>query len=168
MAEDNPINQEVALTILGKHGIWAEAVPNGREALKALENTDYDIVLMDLQMPEMDGLEATRRIRDRSSRVINRSVPIIAMTANAMKADEDRCWEAGMDDYLTKPVQPADLLEKIDHWLKAVRETDVAGSPRAGGCGAGRSGRRRGGPGLHARSGRAAAAVRRALPPRAR
>ncbi len=124
VAEDNPINQEVALTILRKHGIRADAVANGREALMALENVPYDMVLMDLQMPEMDGLEATRNIRDRTSRVINRSVPIIAMTANVMKVDEDRCWEAGMDDFLPKPVQPSELLRRID--------TLGHGSPRRG------------------------------------
>ena len=86
----------------------------------------YDLVLMDVQMPEMDGLEATRRIRDRSSRVLNRCVPIIAMTANAMKADEDRCRDAGMDDFLPKPVQPSELLARIEHWISAVQDVDAA------------------------------------------
>jgi len=129
LAEDNPINQEVALTIFKKHGIWADAVSNGREALQALESVPYDLVLMDLQMPEMDGLEATRKIRDRASRVLNRSVPVIAMTANAMKADEDMCRAAGMDDFLAKPVQPRELLEKIERWISAVMEMDAALQP---------------------------------------
>jgi len=131
VAEDNPINQEVALTILKKQGIRADAVANGREALRALENIPYDLVLMDLQMPEMDGLETTRNIRDRASRVLNRSVPIIAMTANAMKADKEKCWEAGMDDFLTKPVQPADLLARIEHWISAISDTDSPERSRA-------------------------------------
>ncbi|MEI8375697.1 MAG: response regulator, partial [Planctomycetota bacterium] len=126
VAEDNPINQEVALTILRKHGIRADAVANGREAVMALEKIPYDLVLMDMQMPEMDGLEATRSIRDRSSRVLNQSVPIIAMTANAMKADEDKCWDAGMDDFLTKPVNSMQLLARIEHWISAVRDMDAA------------------------------------------
>ena len=129
VAEDNPINQEVALTILRKHGIWADAVANGREALRALENVPYDLVLMDLQMPEMDGLEATRSIRDRDSRVINRSIPIIAMTANAMKADQDKCREAGMDDFLSKPVQPMELLDRIEYWISAVEDMNRGSSP---------------------------------------
>ena len=131
VAEDNPINQEVALTILRKHGIRADAVANGREALRALENVPYDLVLMDLQMPEMDGLEATRCIRDRASRALNRNIPIIAMTANAMKADEEKCREAGMDDFLAKPVQPVELLERIDRWLSAIPDIDVSGFGRA-------------------------------------
>ena len=126
VAEDNPINQEVALTILRKRGIRADAVANGREALNALADVPYDLVLMDVQMPEMDGLEATRRIRDRSSRVLNRCIPIIAMTANAMKADEDNCRNAGMDDFLAKPVQPMELLERIEHWISAFKEIDSA------------------------------------------
>ena len=131
MAEDNPINQEVALTILKKHGIRADAVANGREALQALENVPYDLVLMDVQMPEMDGLEATRRIRDRSSRALNSGIPVIAMTANAMKADAERCREAGMDDFLPKPVQPMQLLARIEHWIAAVRSVDAACRPAA-------------------------------------
>ena len=84
------------------------------------------MVLMDLQMPGMDGLEATRCIRDRSSRVLNRGIPIIAMTANAMKADEDRCREAGMDDFLAKPVQPLELLARIERWIAALGDIDAA------------------------------------------
>ena len=166
VAEDNPVNQEVALTILRKHGFRAEAVANGREALDALGKTPYDMVLMDLQMPGMDGLEATRGIRDRSSRVLNRGIPIIAMTANAMKADEDRCREAGMDDFLAKPVQPLELLARIERWIAALGDIDAANrsqeaaqSEQPSGCG-----RRVDGGDPLARSRPTAAAIRPALP----
>ncbi|MFP4192704.1 MAG: PAS domain S-box protein, partial [Candidatus Hydrogenedentota bacterium] len=104
VAEDNTTNQQVALGILKNLGLRADAVANGEEALKALEDIPYDLVLMDVQMPEMDGLEATRRIRDPHSPVRNHCIPIVAMTAHAMEGDREACLKAGMDDYVPKPV----------------------------------------------------------------
>jgi PAS domain S-box-containing protein len=121
VVEDNPVNQKVALLILKKMGYQADVANNGREALAALKQAPYDLVLMDQQMPEMDGLEATRAIRA-SADVINRRVPIIAMTANALKGDRERCLEAGMDGYLSKPVKPDQLKNKLDQWLVAAKE----------------------------------------------
>jgi PAS domain S-box-containing protein len=117
LAEDNITNQQVALGILKKLGLCAEAVANGAEALKVLETRPYDLVLMDVQMPEMDGIEATRRIRDPQSAVPNHAIPIIAMTARAMQGDRERCLAAGMNDYVTKPVSPRLLAEALDKWL---------------------------------------------------
>ncbi len=117
LAEDNITNQQVAVGILRKLGLRADPVPNGVEAVRALELIPYDLVLMDVQMPGMDGLEATRQIRDPGSGVLNREVPIIAMTAHAMKGDRERCLEAGMDDYVTKPIVPEALAAAIDRWL---------------------------------------------------
>jgi PAS domain S-box-containing protein len=125
LAEDNQVNQEVALTILQKNGISAEAVYNGVEALRALAARQYDLVLMDVQMPEMDGLEATRRIRDNASAVLNHRIPIIAMTANAMRGDQEKCLLAGMDDYVAKPVEPAELVAKIYRWTSAAQPKDI-------------------------------------------
>ncbi len=119
VAEDNPTNQLVALEILKKLGLRADAVANGEEAVRALKNISYDLVLMDCQMPELDGFDATRRIRSVGSGVINPCVPIIAMTAHAIKGDRERCLDAGMDDYLSKPVQPSDLAEMLKRWLGA-------------------------------------------------
>ena len=116
LAEDNPINQEVAMTILGKVGVQVKAVANGRLALEALTSEPYDLVLMDMQMPEMDGLEATRAIRKPDSGVQNRDVRIIAMTANAMLGDRERCLESGMNDYISKPIKTTELLEKLAYW----------------------------------------------------
>ncbi len=110
------MNQEVALAILKKNGIAAEAVYNGAEVLQTLALHQFDLVLMDMQMPVMDGLEATRQIRDISSPVLNHRIPIIAMTANVMRGDLELCLIAGMDDYLAKPVEPAELVDKIQHW----------------------------------------------------
>ena len=93
------------------------AVANGAEAIRALETIPYDLVLMDVQMPEMDGLEATRRIRNPRSNVLNRHVPIIAMTAHAMQGDRERCLEAGMDDYISKPVNPQMLVSVLKKML---------------------------------------------------
>jgi PAS domain S-box-containing protein len=117
LAEDNVTNQLVALGILKTMGLKADAVANGAEAVKALETLPYDLVLMDVQMPEMDGLEATRHIRDSKSAVLNRRIPILAMTAHAMHGDRDRCLEAGMNGYVPKPVSPHALAEALDTWL---------------------------------------------------
>ena len=118
LAEDNIINQKVAQSLLSKLGYKADVVANGLEAVKALEQINYDLVLMDCQMPEMDGFEATIMIRDRSSAVINHDVPIIALTANAMKEDRERCIVAGMNDYLSKPVRKEGLMTAISNAMQ--------------------------------------------------
>ena len=117
VAEDNAVNQLVAVKMLGKLGYRVDAVANGQEAITSLRTMPYDLVLMDCQMPEMDGYEATRAIRGGASGVLNTQVPIIAMTANAMQGDRDRCLEAGMSDYLSKPVQLQSLTEMLERWL---------------------------------------------------
>jgi CheY-like chemotaxis protein len=117
LAEDNITNQQVAVGILKKLGLRADAVANGAEALKALETLPYDLVLMDVQMPEMNGLEATRHIRDPLSTVRNHQIPIIAMTAGAMQGDREKCLESGMNDYVSKPISPKALAEALDKWL---------------------------------------------------
>ena len=117
VVEDNPINQEVALAILHDAGYRADAVANGAEALAALRAGGYDLVLMDCQMPELDGYEATRRIRASPTGTSWSKIPIVAMTANAMKDDRQKCLDAGMDDYVTKPVQARELVEVIERWL---------------------------------------------------
>lgn len=116
LAEDNPINQKVALATLEKLGYRADAVANGLEALDALSSRPYDLVLMDVQMPEMGGLEATGHVRDPKSGVRDHDVPIIALTAAAMTGDRERCLAAGMNDYLTKPLRPEELSRIIEHW----------------------------------------------------
>ena len=121
IAEDNIVNQKLALRLLEKFGLHADAVANGREAIKALELSHYDMVLMDVQMPEIDGLAASRLIRSKKTKVQNYKVPIIAMTARAMKGDKEKCLEAGMNDYITKPIEHKQLLEKIEkqiHFIK--------------------------------------------------
>jgi CheY-like chemotaxis protein len=117
VAEDNITNQQVTLNILRKLGLYADAVANGVEALKALEILPYDLVLMDVQMPEMDGFEATRRIRNGPSAVRNSQVPIIAMTANAMQGDRAKCLDVDMDDYVPKPISPQSLADVLHKWL---------------------------------------------------
>jgi signal transduction histidine kinase/CheY-like chemotaxis protein len=129
LAEDNLVNQDVALTILQKVGIQATPVNNGCEALEALKNDAYDLVLMDVQMPELDGLSATSQIRDPSSAVRNHHIPIIAMTANAMRGDQEKCLEVGMDDYISKPFEPTELLVKIAYWTSGDRPGGQVISP---------------------------------------
>ncbi len=139
VAEDNIVNQKLALRLLEKSGYSADAVANGKEAIEALEKAPYDVVLMDVQMPEMDGLEATKAIRNREAQLKaqgsklkdgassdelsalsfqhsarSERVPIIALTAHAMEEDRDKCFEAGMDDYVPKPIKPQVLIETIE------------------------------------------------------
>lgn len=117
LVEDNAVNQKFALRLLEKSGYRADIADNGKEAVKALERDSYDVVLMDIQMPEMDGYQATSVIRDPKSSVRNHNVPIIAMTANAMKGDRERCLAAGMNHYIAKPIRGKKLLEAIKMYL---------------------------------------------------
>ncbi len=126
LAEDNIVNQKVAQGMLHKLGLKADLVANGREALRSLEQIPYDLVLMDCEMPEMDGYTAAAAIRAVDSRVLNRLVPVIAMTAHAMDGDRARCLAAGMDDYLSKPVKPDALLEVLTRWLPEHKGPDAA------------------------------------------
>jgi CheY-like chemotaxis protein len=112
LVEDNPINQMVASRMLEKNGYTVVLAENGREALRALEVQAFDAVLMDVQMPEMDGLEATAAIRAREQGT-DRRLPIVALTAHAMTGDRERCLAAGMDGYVSKPVQSPILLKAL-------------------------------------------------------
>ena len=117
LAEDNVINQKVAIHMLKAIGYTVDVVADGQQAVEALERFNYDLVLMDCMMPEMDGFEATAAIRGLNSKVHNHNVPIIAMTANAMKEDRDKCLAAGMDDYVSKPVKKWVLADILEQWL---------------------------------------------------
>jgi PAS domain S-box-containing protein len=129
VAEDNVVNQKVALRILEKLGYRADAVANGQEAVTALEKIPYDLVLMDVQMPEMDGFEATGMIRDPASRVRNHDIPVVAMTAHAMKGDREKCLEAGMDDYVSKPVTALALNKTLEKHLAAINTASSVAAP---------------------------------------
>ncbi|SMF46969.1 PAS domain S-box-containing protein [Alteromonadaceae bacterium Bs31] len=135
LVEDNPVNQDVAKMMLKDFGVIVDAVGNGMEALRALKdasiNDHYSMVLMDCQMPEMDGYEASQKIREGEAGGWCRDIPIVAMTANAMKGDRDKCMAAGMSDYIAKPIDP-DLLEsKVNEWLGAAgAEPEAAQSPK--------------------------------------
>ncbi|MGE4558979.1 MAG: response regulator, partial [Desulfobulbus sp.] len=128
VADDNVTNQHVAQAILNRLGLRSDTVANGEEVLKALETIPYTLVLMDVQMPEMDGFEATRRIRDPQSAVIDHQIPIIAMTAHTLQDDRARCLQTGMNDYLSKPVSSESLAGVLKRWLP--REGEAEGSLR--------------------------------------
>ncbi len=117
LAEDNSVNQKVMVLMLKKLGLKVDIAQNGREVLAMLQQKSYRVVLMDVQMPEMDGLEAARRIRDPASPVRNRQIPIVAVTAHAVEGYQETCLAAGMDDYLTKPVTPQKLRNILARWL---------------------------------------------------
>ncbi|MCA1957097.1 MAG: response regulator, partial [Nitrospira sp.] len=144
VVDDNPVNQKVAVRMLEKLGYRADVAGNGHEALAALARRPYDIVFMDCQMPEMDGFEATRRIRELETAPLSvasdhtsphlsspqppgdtlpttkhRRVPIIAMTANAMEADRQQCLACGMNDFISKPISREDLERVLSQWLTA-------------------------------------------------
>jgi CheY-like chemotaxis protein len=123
IAEDNIVNQKVAVAILLKFGYKSDLVVNGKEAVEAVGRQKYDLLFMDLQMPHMDGLEATRVIRSRFSP--SERPYIVAMTANAMKEDRELCLSAGMDDYVSKPIHPDEIKAAIERAVKA-RSTFVA------------------------------------------
>jgi CheY-like chemotaxis protein len=114
LAEDNPVNQRVAKLMLQRLGYRVDVVSNGLEALQAVERQAYDLLLTDVQMPEMDGYEATRRIRDTAALA---GLRIIAMTANAMEEDRQRCADAGMDDFEAKPIDPDRMFLTLAKWL---------------------------------------------------
>jgi CheY-like chemotaxis protein len=119
VAEDNAVNLKVTLLHLKKLGFEAEAVINGREAVQSTAQCDYDVILMDCQMPEMDGYEATRQIRQREALGHSpRHTFIIAVTANAMPGDREKCLMAGMDDFVSKPVQTQSLYSAIERCLR--------------------------------------------------
>jgi two-component system, sensor histidine kinase len=119
LVEDNPVNQKVVLTLLQKHGHRVTLASNGREALEALIGAEFDIVLMDVQMPVMTGLEATEAIR-RTERGSGLRIPIVAMTAHAMKGDRELCMASGMDGYLAKPIRLTDLLDALEQFALPV------------------------------------------------
>ncbi len=115
LAEDNPINQKLAMVLLQKAGYSVDVVENGLLAVEKVKQGKYNAVLMDVQMPEMDGLEATMLIRQQTG--AGEHIPIIAMTAHALKGDRERCLGAGMDDYVSKPLDPRLLMRKLDQWM---------------------------------------------------
>jgi CheY-like chemotaxis protein len=130
VAEDNLVNQRLAVGLLERRGHTAILAGNGREAIVALENDQFDMVLMDVQMPQMSGLEATAAIRLKESET-GKHIPIIAITAHAMKGDRERCLDAGMDDYVSKPIQPELLFTTIDRLAATTKRVTVDNSTAA-------------------------------------
>ncbi len=136
LVDDNVINQKVAMRLLKQMGYWPDTAANGLEAIDALKRKRFDLVFMDVQMPELDGLEATRRIRtmetEPGSALFGRKQTIIAMTANAMQGDREKCLEAGMNDYIAKPVRPENLQAAIVHWGALIKGQEVVESQATG------------------------------------
>jgi CheY-like chemotaxis protein/HPt (histidine-containing phosphotransfer) domain-containing protein len=137
MAEDNSVNQMVLRAMLGRLGLVADPVFDGAQAIQALQSIDYDLVLMDCEMPEVDGYEATRRIRNPATGALNPRIPIVAVTANAMPGDREKCLRSGMDDYLSKPIEPDELARVLAKWLgrpKLVEKCSPAKQAAPSGC----------------------------------
>ncbi|MDJ0942007.1 MAG: response regulator [Kiloniellales bacterium] len=133
LAEDNPVNQRVMIALLAKSGVRVDVAGNGVEAIEAVRSRPYDLILMDIQMPELDGVQAARRIRELEGEMGH--IPIIAVTAHAMKGDREKYLQAGMNDYLPKPINRAELLSKIDYWAERrggeADQPDAAPGPSA-------------------------------------
>ena len=129
MAEDNQVNWQLISKLLSKRGHKADLADNGIEAIAAVCRKSYDLVLMDVQMPEMDGVSATAAIRNLSGPV--RRIPIIALTANVMAGQRESYLAAGMNDYLTKPIRPADLYAALDRWAAFRSDADDLAEPEA-------------------------------------
>jgi two-component system, sensor histidine kinase and response regulator len=129
VAEDNPVNQLVARCMLEGHGHTVEVSPDGREAVMAFARTPFDLILMDVQMPEMDGLDATAAIRDlERDGGAGAHIAIVATTAHGMTGDRERCLAAGMDDYVAKPLRKHELMDAIERaWLTSTKP--ISGSP---------------------------------------
>jgi PAS domain S-box-containing protein len=135
LAEDNPVNQKMAMTFLRKRGHEVVLANNGQVALDVLATKRFDLILMDVQMPEMDGFRATAAIRERERRAGSSRIPIMAMTAHAMKGDRERCLEVGMDDYVSKPIRSGELFEAIDRLVPPTVRPGAGDDPaRAGQC----------------------------------
>ena len=130
IAEDNSTNREVALGMLRNLGLRADAVANGAEAIRALESIPYDLVLMDMRMPVMDGIEAARQIRNPQSAVLEHDIPIIALTADAMQSDRDSCQAAGMNDFVPKPILKSVLRAALKRWLCTGNAATPSGAPQ--------------------------------------
>jgi CheY-like chemotaxis protein len=128
LAEDNPVNQKLAVRLLEKRGHKLTVAKNGREALAALQQEAFDLVLMDIQMPEMDGFEATAAIRE-SERGTGKHQPIVAMTAHAMKGDDRRCLDAGMDGYLAKPIRSEEVYALLEGFPANLATTEAPSIP---------------------------------------
>jgi PAS domain S-box-containing protein len=129
LVEDNLINQDVVIGMLQRLGWQADVASDGKQAIQALATHPYDLVLMDVQMPEMDGYEATRQIRDPQSTVLNHDIPIIATTAHAMQGDAAKCLGAGMSDYISKPIDPNILAKMVQKWLARKAHTAPGEAP---------------------------------------
>jgi CheY-like chemotaxis protein len=130
LAEDSLVNQKLAIGLMEKHGHSVAVANNGKEAIATLASQKFDVVLMDVEMPEMDGLEATAVIRVKEKQT-GKHVPIIAMTAHAMKGDRERCLEAGMDAYVSKPIRARQLFETLESVLGAAASNRDSAEPRA-------------------------------------